>query len=107
MAVKLLKQDDKQTWRPCWYGACDVDGKRTVFNTHVKWEGAAPASGSMRDKGDEAFEKSREAAKSKLVKFREEARLKGNASHLVERMIEAKPGRRVEHVKIAGLAERQ
>lgn len=106
MAVKLLKGRDGHTWRSCWYGAFDVNGRRTVFNTGIRWTGTPPASGSLRDPGDAAFEASRERAESELAKFRDEAGRKGCAAHLVERLIESKTGRKAEHVRLDELGER-
>ncbi len=106
MAVTLKQQKDGATFRPCWYGVYTVDGKRTVINTGVKWQGTPPASGSLRDPGDAAFEATREKAEGELARYRDEANRKGNAAHLVERLIEAKTGRAVSHVRIDELGER-
>lgn len=106
MAVTLKMQKDGRTFRPCWYGVYESDNKRRVVNLGIRWRGTPPASGSLRDAGDEAFEKSREKAEEALSKFRDEAARKGNAAHLVERLIEAKTGRAVSHVRIDELAER-
>ena len=105
MATKLLKQKNGQTWRPYWYGAFDVDGKRKIVNLGVKWQGTPPASGSLRDSGDTAFERSRAKAEAVLETQRDETHRKGHAANLVEKLIEAKTGERVQHIKIDGLAD--
>jgi integrase len=106
MGTKLLKQKDGQTWRPYWYGAFDVDGKRKIINTGVKWTGTPPASGSLRDPGDIAFERSRAKAEAIVEAQRDESKSKGNATHLVERLIEAKTGTALEYTRIDELADK-
>ncbi len=83
----------------------DETGKSIVANCG-KWRGNPPASGSLVETGDETFEKSRRAAQDCLNGFQDEARRKGRAAHLVERMIEAKTGQTVEHVCLRDLYDR-
>ncbi len=70
------------------------------------WTGSPPASGSLRDEGDKAFERSRDRAEEALAAYQDEARRKGRAEHLTERLIESKTGRAVEYVKISDLSNR-
>ena len=103
----MLRRQRNGTFRSDWYGEYkDESGKRTIINTGVKWAGSPPCSGSLRDIGDASFERSRERAQAVLDNYRGEARHKGNAAHLVERLIETKTGRAVEHTKIAELANK-
>lgn len=104
MSVKLMKQRDGQRWRDDWYGFFDVEGKRKVLNLGIPWQGTPPASGSLRDAGDAAFERSREKAEDALSRHVAEARRKGRAENLVEKLIESKTGRAVRHVRINELA---
>lgn len=106
MAVALKRQKDGVTWRPYWYGVYTSDGRRRVVSLGLRWQGSPPESGSLRDPGDDVFEASRAKAEEALAKHRDEARRKGNAAHLVERLIEEKTGQAVKHVKISELAGR-
>jgi integrase len=92
--------------RDCWYGVYTDGGKRKVENLGVKWRGTPPESGRVKDKGDEVFEQSRRAAEAKLSSFTEDAKRKGRAEHLTERLIEAKTGRALEYCKITELPNR-
>lgn len=104
MAVMLRKQRDGMP-RPNWYAEYkDANGNRKIINTGVKWTGTPPASGSLRDPGDAAFERSREKAEAVLESHRDETKRKGNAVHLVEKLIEAKTGRAVQYTRIDELA---
>lgn len=89
---------------PYWYGSWRADGKRRVVNLGVPLKGIPPPS--LLDEGDAAFERSRSDARAALAVFQDEAKRKGAATHLVERLIEAKTGAVVEYVKLADLPER-
>ncbi len=90
---------------PKWYGRCMVGGKRHTVDLEVKIAGVPPASLSIRDKGDEAFEISRQKAKDSLEAFIERTRGKQDAAHLVERIYEIKTGEKVKSVGLMGLAD--
>lgn len=109
MGLKLLTQRDG-TLRKDWYGVYTVRkgkrGVRKVINLNVPWAGNPPESGSLRDNGDPAFERSRERAEAALAAYQDEARRKGRAEHLTERLIESKTGRSVEYARIEDLATR-
>lgn len=101
----MLKTQRNGVRRDCWYGVyTDENSIRRVVNLNVKWQGTPPKSSSLRDKGDAAFERSREKAQTALDAFVEEARHKGRAESLTERLIESKTGERVHYVRIAELA---
>jgi integrase len=102
MGVKLMRQRDG-TLRAHWYGVYGDGGARKVVNLGVTWKGTPPASGSLRDPGDKDFERSREKAEDALARHVEEARHKGRAEHLTERLIESKTGRPVEYADIQDL----
>jgi len=88
-----------------FFGAyTDQSGKRVCVPLKTKIGDTPPAS--LRDTGTPAFEASRAAALAELEALKEEARHKGRADHLTERLIESKTGRAVEYVKLADLAER-
>ncbi len=106
MALMLKTQRDG-TLRECWYGVyTDADGSRKVVNLGVKVQGNPPASRRVAEPGDEDFEESRKLALKALEGHAEEARHKGRAEHLTERLIEAKTGRVVEYTRIAELPDR-
>ncbi len=106
MALMLKTQRDG-TLRDCWYGVyAESDGTRKVVNLNVTWRGTPPASGRVGESGDPEFERSREKAQEALDRYVEEARQKGRADHLVERLIESKTGQAMVHARIAELAER-
>ncbi len=105
ISVRLKKQRNGK-WRSHWYGQFVLGQIATEVNLNVKWGGTPPASGSMLDRGDADFELSREKAKEALATFEEEARRKGRADHLTERLIEAKTGRKLEYIRLDELAER-
>ena len=102
MSVRLKKQRDGNL-REHWYGEYEDAGKRTEINLNVKWKGTPPGSGSLRDPGDKTFEASRKEAEDALARFVEEARHKGRADHLTERLIESKTGRAVKYARIEDL----
>jgi len=103
--VRLKRQRDGSL-RAQWYGKYKEDGKHREVNLNVKWRGTPPASGSLRDPGDARFEASRKEAKKALAAHVEEARHKGRAEHLTERLIESKTGRPVEYARLADLPDR-
>lgn len=106
MGLMLKAQRDGKL-RPCWYGVfTDTDGQRKVINLAVKWSGTPPASGKISDVGDVAFERSRMKAMEVLANHTDEAKRKGRAEHLTERLIESKTGRAVEYIRIADLPSR-
>ena len=98
-----LKQQRNGIFRPHWYGDTWIDGKRVVINLAVPVRGTPPASGSLRDTGDARFEASRRAAEAALKSYIEDARHKGRAEHLTERLIESKTGRHVEYARLGAL----
>jgi len=102
----MLKRQRNGMLRDCWYGVYSDAGKRKVENLGVKWRGTPPESGRVSDKGDEVFEQSRKVAEAKLSSFAEDAKRKGRAEHLTERLIEAKTGRALEYCKITELPNR-
>ena len=100
----ILKRGRDGTYRKHWYGKYDVDGKAHVFNLAVPVKGKTPAN--LWKRGDAAFERSRKEAQTEYIRTVEQARGKGRAEYLVERLIEMKTGRSVDHVRIADLADR-
>jgi len=92
--------------RPYWYGVFSVDGKRRVVNLAVGLRGNRHPSGSLRKPGDGPFEASRKEARAAFKAAVVEARRKGRAEHLTERLIEAKTGRAVTYTRLDELPDR-
>lgn len=87
-----------------WFGRYkDKNGKRICKALTTPIDGSPPASLSLKDTGNKAFEDSRKAASDELKGFRTAARKMGRAIHLTEDLIEEKTGRAVEYVKLADL----
>lgn len=104
MPLELRTQRDGRI-REMWYGRYELNGKLHYVNLGVKIAGTPPASRSLRDLGDTAFEKSRATAQAKLDKIIEEARSSSNAIHLVEKLYEMKTGETIRSVKLENLAD--
>jgi integrase len=69
MSIELRKKNGKLL--PFFYGRYHIQNKARVINTGVRWQGAPPVS--MRDPGDDDFERSRRKAESVLRRRRDEA----------------------------------
>lgn len=80
-----------------------MNGERFCVNLGIKIVGQKPASGSLMDEGDGKFERSRQAAQSKLDSIVEEVRSKQHAERLLEKMWESKTGEVVHSVKLSEL----
>ncbi|HPA17483.1 MAG TPA: tyrosine-type recombinase/integrase [Verrucomicrobiae bacterium] len=91
--------------RPNWYGRYEVGGRRLTVNLQVPIAGRPPASFSLRDEGNGAFERSRAVALEKLEALAQEARRRHGAAHLLERIVEIKTGESVRSVGLDALAE--
>ncbi|MFA6563500.1 MAG: tyrosine-type recombinase/integrase [Verrucomicrobiia bacterium] len=65
--------------------------------------GTPPASLSLRDEGDKAFERSRAQALERLNQTIAESKQKNDSAHLVERIYEIKTGERIRTVALASL----
>ena len=89
--------------RSTWYGRYEVNGKRYTLNLGVRVAGTPPASLSLRDEGDNAFERSRAQALERLNKTIAEAKQKNDSAHLVERIYEIKTGERIRTVALTSL----
>src|ERR1022692_2205797 len=104
MPLELRAQRDGRL-RPFWYGRYEINGRLIRLNLFVKISGTPPESGSLRDEGNGAFERSRAAAQSKLDGIIEEARTKQGAAHLIEKLYEIKTGEAVRSVLLANLPD--
>ncbi len=100
-----MRIEPNGTVRPFWYGRFNINGKRLCQNLGVKVAGTPPASLSLKDEGDMAFEKSRATAQRALEQFVEEARTKRDSARLVEKLYEIKTGESIRSVKLADVAD--
>jgi integrase len=104
MPLRLKKQRDGKSYRPYWYGQYQLDGKTEVVNLNIPWRGVPPKT--ISDPGDAAFERSRALAEAELNRVISEARSKGRAEHLIERLIESKTGNTVDYVRLDELKQK-
>ena len=91
--------------RSTWYGRYEANGKRYTINLGVKVAGEPPASLSLREEGDKAFERSRSQAQERLDQTIQEARRKHDATHLVERIYEIKTGEQIKSISLDELPD--
>jgi integrase len=103
MQVTLKTQRDGRI-RGTWYGRYEIGGKRRCLNLNVKVAGTPPASLSLREEGDSAYERSRATAIAKLESIVAEARSQRSSERLVEKLYEIKTGEKINCVKLADLA---
>lgn len=86
---------------PLWMGFYQADGKRHE-HTLCPWKGTPPAPGE--EKGDEAFEKSRERAEAIFKRWRAKGKSDEEEVALVQRVHALRYGGKVERVEIDDLA---
>jgi integrase len=91
--------------RPTWYGRYEINGRLVRPNLFIKIAGTPPASRSLRDEGNGAFERSRAAAQAKLDGIVEEARTRQGSARLVEKLYEIKTGETIRSVLLSNLPE--
>ena len=103
MPLELRTQRDGRL-RDTWYGRYEINGKLIRPNLGVKIAGTPPASGSLRDTGDAAFERSRATAQAKLDGMVAEIRSGRSAERIAEIMYEAKTGETLKAVMLDELA---
>jgi len=86
-----------------WYGRYTDGAGRRVFLTLCDMEGELNPSGDPNDKGNAAFERSRDKAEDELKRLKEAARADGQTAHISERLIEIKTGRKWQETAIKDL----
>ncbi len=104
MPLEMRTQRDGSL-RPNWYGRYEINGRLVRPNLFIKIAGTPPASRSLRDEGDGAFERSRATAQAKLDGIVEEARTKQGSVRLVEKLYEIKTGEAIRSILLANLPE--
>jgi len=104
MPLEFRSQRDGSL-RPTWYGRYEANGRLLRLNLQVKIAGTPPASRSLRDQGDLAFELSRIKAQAELDKIVAESRLKAGAVRILEKIYEEKTGEAIKSVALKRLPE--
>lgn len=101
MGLEIRKRKDG-TPIPHWYASYrDGNGKRIITPLKEPLPKTMPLS--LLETGTPAFEASRARAEKELSDFQTEARAKGRADNLTERLIESKTGRKWTETPIADL----
>lgn len=104
MSIELRASRDGKL-RPTWYGRHMVNGRRITVNLEVRVAGTPPASLSLQERGDEAFENSRAEAERAMARMVGELRTPQRAAHLVERIYEIKVGEKLKPVRLDELPD--
>ncbi len=104
MPLEFRKKPDG-TLRPDWYGRYEINGNRYCDNLGVKIAGTPPASLSLKEEGDKAFERSRATAQAVLNQIVEEARGKKDSARLLEKIYEMKTGEVLESIELKSLSD--
>jgi integrase len=90
--------------RPTWYGRLfTVEGKGRVVNLKIKWAGTPPPT--LREKGDDKFEASRDAAMTRYKELQSKAEEKETSAYHTKKLIQIQTGKKVEYVRVADLAK--
>lgn len=109
MGLQVRYRSDGQ-YVKTWYGQAVVNGRTESWTLKTPFKGKPPLTPdgrvTLKGEGDHLFEASRAKAENELKGLEEDAKQKGRAENLVEKLIEKKTGRQVEYVKVAELATR-
>ena len=105
MPLELRKNPDGRLRSHWWYGRYEVNRRRYCDNLGIKVAGTPPASLSLRERGDDAYERSRTLAEAKLAEVVEEARHRSQTVHLVERIYQIKTGEKLRSVALETLPD--
>jgi len=109
MGLQVRYRSDGQ-YVKTWYGQAVVNGKTESWTLKTQFKGKPPLTPegrvTLKGEGDAKYEVSRAKAENELKGLEEEAKQKGRAENLVEKLIEKKTGRAVEYVRLAELAAR-
>lgn len=100
MGIKL-KRGRNGEWRRRWYGQYKECGKWREIPLTTPMAGIIPCS--LKDRGDEDFERSRLLAEREFMQFEEERKTKGAAEHLTAKLIQSKTGHGVDYIRLADM----
>jgi len=104
MSLEIQRKKDGTLRSKWWYGRFAVNGKSSVVNLGVEIKGAVP--GSLKIRGDNAYEHSRMKAYVKLEDLIAEANSRKAAEHHLEKLYELKAGADLKEVPVAEIAAR-
>jgi len=104
MGLRIKKYKD--SYRPWWYATYKHNGQGKEIRLDVAIAGVPPASLSVKDTGSILFEKSRIKAQDRLDGILREIRQKSASEAIMEELIEAKTGEKVEYVRLDELASK-
>ena len=100
MGIKM-KRGRHGEWRRRWYGQYMEGGKWREIPLSTPMVGIIPRS--LKERGDEEFERSRLLAEQEFKAFDDERRTKGAAEHLTAKLIQSKTGHGVEYIRLADM----
>jgi len=104
MRLCLKKYADGRL-RPHWFGVFQRNGKTRVVKL-CRLVGTPPASLSVNDPGDEAYEASRQKASATLAEMVVQRQTEADQASLTEKIHELRYGTRVEAIPLADMAAR-
>lgn len=99
MGLRLVRSKSANSYKgfnPYWYAQMRVNGKLKDFPLSTKITGTPPLSGKVSDKGDDAFEQSREKALKELEKNLSTKHSTKNAESAVRLVYEERTGRKYD-----------
>ena len=108
MGLKLIRSKSKSAvagFIPKWYGFFRSGGVVKTIPLSAALHGVPPASGDLREKGDDVFERSRAKAQAELDRITEAAKAKDADVRETRHIIEAKTGKKFSDPKLPELAD--
>ena len=104
MGIKI-KRDAKGGYRNWWYAEYREGKKLRTIRLDVRIAGMPPASLSIKEEGNLAFERSKALAQKSFDDFMERRQRKGVSEDILETLIESKLGEKPKYVRLDELAE--
>lgn len=103
MGLRIKKYDGG--YRSNWYAYYNDNNIKKEIKLDVKIAGVPPPSLSVKDRGDAAFERSRDRAQAKFDDFLTSVRQKGAAEGMLEKLIASKTGASLTYYRLDKLGE--
>ena len=108
MGLKLIPSNSKSAvagYRPHWYGFFRAGNVVKTIPLSAALHGVPPASGDLRERGDDVFERSREKAQAELDRISAAAKEKDDAVRETRHIVEMKTGKKFFDPKLPELAD--
>ena len=102
MGLRIKKYKDG--YRSHWYAYYSDHNQKQEIRLDERIAGTPPSSLSVKDRGDAAFERSRDRAQAKLDEILASLRQKGASEAIMERLIESKTGIKPTYHRLDQLA---